>query len=137
MKLIICICTYNRNSNLHGCLKSINKLRLGLNVQIKIIIVDNSIKNNSFKLVKKIKKSFKYKIIQLHEKRKGVVYARNKCLKALKKINPKYICFFDDDCVVDRSWFKNAFRAMKFNNADVITGPLLPLIKRSLRKRKH
>ena len=56
MKLVICICTYNRNSSLIKCLRSINHLYKVLNVKIEIIIVDNSIKYNSFKLVKKIKK---------------------------------------------------------------------------------
>ena len=85
MTLVICICTYNRNLSLIRCLKSINKLHLIPNIKIKIIIVDNSKQHISFKLVKKLKKSFKYKIIQLHEKRRGVVYARNKCLNETKK----------------------------------------------------
>ena len=132
MTLVICICTYNRNLSLIRCLKSINKLHLIPNIKIKIIIVDNSKQHISFKLVKKLKKSFKYKIIQLHEKRRGVVYARNKCLNETKKINPKFICFFDDDCIVDRFWIKNVFKVKKFTNASIITGPQLPLKKKSL-----
>ena len=85
MKLVICVCTYNRNNALIKCLKSISCLYKILNVKIEIVIVDNSTKRSSFKLVKEIKKSFKYKIIQLHEKRRGIVYARNRCLKEVKK----------------------------------------------------
>ena len=33
------------------------------------------------------RKSYKYKIIQLHEKRRGVVFARNKCLNNLNEIS--------------------------------------------------
>ena len=132
MTLVICICTYNRNPSLVKCLKSINNLFVVLNVKIIIIVVDNSINYNSFKLVKKLKKSFKYKIIQLHEKRRGVVYARNKCLHEAKKINPKFICFFDDDCIVDRFWLKNVFKIIKFTNAEIVTGPQIPLKKNSL-----
>ena len=113
MKLLICICTYNRNHSLLKCLKSIEKLYILSNIKIEIIIVDNFINNNSFNLVKKLKKSFRYNIKQLHEKRRGIVYARNSCLNHAKKINPKFICFFDDDCVVDRYWIKNAFKIMK------------------------
>ena len=131
MTLVICICTYNRNLSLIRCLKSINKLYLISNIKIKIIVVDNSNKQTSLKLVKKLKKSFKYKIIQLHEKRRGVVYARNKCLHEAKKINPKFICFFDDDCIVDRFWLKNVFKVIKFTNAKIVTGPQLPLKKKS------
>ena len=86
MKFVICICTYNRNLGLLRCLKSINNLYVVPNIKIEIIVVDNSIDYSSFKLVKKLKKSFKYKIIQSHEKKRGVVYARNKCLNEAKKI---------------------------------------------------
>ena len=132
MTLVICICTYNRNLSLVRCLRSINKLYLVPNIKIKIIVVDNSNKHVSLKPVKKLKKTLKYKIIQLHEKKRGVVYARNKCLRELKKINPKFTCFFDDDCVVDRFWLKNVFKTIKFTNAEVVTGPQLPLKKKSL-----
>ena len=132
MTLVICICTYNRNLSLIRCLQSIDKLYLISNIKIKIIVADNSNKHSSLKLVKKFKRSFKYKIIQLHEKRRGVVYARNKCLHEAKKINPKFICFFDDDCIVDRFWLKNVFKVIKFTNAKIVTGPQLPLKKKSL-----
>ncbi len=132
MKFVICICTYNRNLGLLRCLKSINNLYVIRNIKIEIIIVDNTIEYSSFKLVKKLKKSFKYKIIQSHEKKRGVVHARNKCLNEAKKINPKFICFFDDDCVVDRFWLKNVFKVMKFTGAEIVTGPQLPLKKKYL-----
>ena len=132
MKFVICICTYNRNLSLLRCLKSINNLYVVRNIKIEIVIVDNTIEYSSFKLVKKLKKSFKYKIIQSHEKKRGVVYARNKCLNEAKKINPKFVCFFDDDCVVDRFWLKNVFKVMKFTGAEIVTGPQLPLKKKYL-----
>jgi GT2 family glycosyltransferase len=102
------------------------------NIKIKIIVVDNSENYISHKLVKKLKKSFKYKIIQLHEKRRGIVYARNKCLSEVKKINPRFISFLDDDCIVDRFWLKNVFKVIKLTNAEIVTGPQLILKKNSL-----
>ena len=35
------------------------------------------------------------------------------------KINPKFISFFDDDCIVDRFWLKNVFKIIKFTNHEV------------------
>ena len=58
MKLVICICTYNRNHSLLRCLKAIDNLHEVFNIKIEVIVVDNSIKYNSLKAVKKIKKSF-------------------------------------------------------------------------------
>ena len=131
MKLVICICTYNRNSSLIKCLRSVNRLYKISNIKIEIIVVDNSIKYSSFKPVNGIKKSIKYKIIQLHEKRRGIVYARNRCLKEAKKIDPKFISFFDDDCIIDRFWLKNVFKVKKYTNAEILTGPQIPLSKGS------
>lgn len=136
MTLVICVTTYNRNPSLIRCLKSINKLYLVPNIKIKIIVVDNSSKHVSLKPVQKLKKSLKYKVIQLHEKKRGVVYARNKCLRELKKINPKFTCFFDDDCVVDPFWLKNVFKTIKFTKAEIVTGPQLPLKKKYLNSSK-
>ena len=93
MKLVICICTYNRNYNLVKCLKSIKRLYTVPKLKIEIIVTDNSIDNSSYKLVNKLKKKYKHKIIQVHEKKRGVVNARNKCLSMVKKINPQFICF--------------------------------------------
>jgi len=60
MMLVICVSTYNRNLSLIRCLKSINNLYVVSNIKIKIIVVDNSAKRNSFKPVKKLKKLFKF-----------------------------------------------------------------------------
>ena len=136
MTLVICVTTYNRNQSLVRCLRSINKLYSVQNIKIKIIVVDNSNNQVSFKLVRKLKKTLKYKIIQIHEKKRGVVYARNKCLRELKKINPKFTCFFDDDCVVDPFWLKNVFKTIKSTNAEIVTGPQLPLKKKYLNSSK-
>ena len=129
MNLIICICTYNRNKNLLHCLKSINLLRKVRNITIEVVIVDNSLNYISFKLVKNIKKIFKYKITQLHEKRRGIVYARNKFLKKVTKINPQFVSFIDDDCIVDRNWLANIIKVKKFTRAEVLTGPQISLEK--------
>ena len=136
MTLVICICTYNRNQSLIRCLRSINRLYSVPNIKIKIIVVDNSYNQMSLKPVRKLKKTLKYKIVQIHEKNRGVVYARNRCLRELKKINPKFTCFFDDDCVVERAWLKNVFKIVKSTNAEVVTGPQLPLQRKYLNSSK-
>ena len=131
MKLSICIPTYNRNDSLEECIKSINNLinKNKMNININIIITDNSNNNNLFKIKKKLIKISKYKIFFLSEKKRGIVNSRNKCLKKLKSINPNYISFLDDDCTIDKSWIKNAFKIIKLKKADVATGPQVYLSK--------
>ena len=131
MKLSICIPTYNRNESLKKCIKSINKIKIKNKIKINIIIVDNSKNNNLLKIKKQLIKNSKFKILFLSEKKRGVVFARNKCLKKLKISNPDYICFFDDDCVVDKNWLKNSLKTIKLKNADIITGPQIYLNKKA------
>ena len=130
MKLSICIPTYNRNESLKKCIKSINKIKIKNKIKINIIIVDNSKNNNLLKIKKQLIKNSKFKILFLTEKKRGVVFARNKYLKKIKISNPDYICFFDDDCVVDKNWLKNSLKTIKSKNADIVTGPQIYLNKK-------
>ena len=123
--LVICICTYKRNQSLEKCLNSLANLKILDKIKIKILIVDNTINNNSHNLVKKIKKKYKYNITLINEKKRGVVYARNRCLKSLKYFNPDYFSFIDDDCTVDYFWLVNILRSIKLKKADIVTGPQL------------
>jgi len=124
-KILICIPTYNRNSSLIDCLKSIKKLKNNNFFKINILILDNTITNNSNKIIKKFVKRSVLKIYQDHEKKRGIVFARNKCLKFAKKFKPDYIAFIDDDCKVDKNWLKNIHALLNKVDADVITGPQL------------
>ena len=123
MKFLTCICTYKRNISLNKCLKSIERISLPINSHITILIVDNTINNNSYALINQIKKKYRFKIIYVNEKKRGIVNARNRCLKEVKKINCDYISFFDDDCTVDKNWFKNISKLIKNKNIDIVTGP--------------
>lgn len=122
-KILICICTYNRNQSLINCLNSIKKLKDINFFDIKILIVDNTVSNNSYDIIKKYKKKNKFIIYQENERKRGVVNARNKCLKVSKTIRPKYMAFIDDDCKVDKNWLINIFKLIKNVDADIVTGP--------------
>lgn len=122
-KILICIPTYNRNESLINCLESIRKLKDNKFFSITILIVDNSTSNFSYKAINKYKKKTSLKILHYNEKKRGIVYARNKCLKIAKTIKPKYLAFIDDDCIVDINWMKNIFNLLNKVNADIITGP--------------
>ncbi len=122
-KILICICTFNRNQSLIECLNSIKKLKDINYFDIKILILDNSSSNSSYKIIQNYKKKSNLNILQKFEKRRGVVNARNKCLKISKKIKPQYIAFIDDDCKVNKNWLKNIFHLLKKIDTDVITGP--------------
>ena len=123
MKLSICIPTYNRNESLKKCIKSINKIKIKNKIKINIIIVDNSKNNNLLKIKKQLIKNSKFKILFLCEKKRGIVNARNKCLQATNKFNPKYLAFIDDDVTLDKNWLINNLLIINNCSADIVTGP--------------
>tara|TARA_Y100000389_G_C17449834_1_gene514010 strand:+ start:1388 stop:2254 length:867 start_codon:yes stop_codon:yes gene_type:complete len=123
MKILICICTYKRNFELIKCLKKFQSIFIPGNIEIEFLIVDNTTNYESKIVVKNFKKKFKFSVFHYNEKKRGIVYARNKCLKEVKKINCEYVIFFDDDCIVDKKWFINFQRLTQENEIEVITGP--------------
>ncbi len=123
MEILICICTYKRNHILNECLMSFNKAVIPFNLNIKFLIMDNTINGNAKNIIKNVKKKFKYKIYYVNEKKRGIVHARNKCLEEVKKINCDYFSFLDDDCEIDSKWFVNFEKILKTNSVKIITGP--------------
>ena len=122
LKTLICICTYKRNNSLLECIKSIKKLNRFNKNEIGILILDNTINNNSLKISKELKKT-KLNIYHLNEKKRGIVNARNKCLQAANKFNPKYLAFIDDDVKLDKNWLNNNLLIINNYSADIVTGP--------------
>lgn len=123
MKILICICTYKRNKILNECLMSFKKAIIPFNFNIEFLILDNTINENAKNLIQKLKKKINYKIYYVNEKKRGIVYARNKCLEEMKKINCDYISFFDDDCEIDSKWFINFKKIINVHKVKIVTGP--------------
>ncbi len=137
MKITICINTFNRNKNLFNLLKSIEKIYL-LNCHVvKILIIDNTINNNSYSFIQKFKLNYKFEITHINEKKNGIVYSRNKCLKYLKTTSQDYICLFDDDCTIDKFWLKHAINTVKIYKAKIVSGPQIHYKKNNLINLNH
>ena len=131
MKILIGICTQNRNNLLKKNLDSLGKIYLPDFIDLKVLIVDNTKKGHSRDLIRKFKKkkSFKHRITYQVVKRKGIPASRNELLKLAKKNNPKFMCFIDDDCIVDKFWLVNNLKIIKETNCDIVTGPQIHLEK--------
>jgi len=123
MKILICICTYKRNNILNKCLMSFNNAVIPFNFKIEFLIIDNTINGNAKNIISRVKKRFNYKIYYVNEKKRGIVYARNKCLEEVKKINCDYFSFLDDDCEIDQKWFVNFKKTISTHKVKIITGP--------------
>jgi succinoglycan biosynthesis protein ExoM len=121
MNILVCICTYKRNFLLKKCIQSIDNAFKPTNFKISILIIDNTLNSHAKNLIKSLKKKISLKVYYINEKKRGVVHARNKALCECKKIYTDYICFFDDDCTIDKYWFRNAKKLI--NEYPIITGP--------------
>ena len=73
MKITICINTFNRNKNLCNLLKSIEKIYLLNSYEVKILIIDNTVNNNSYSFIQKFKSNYKFEITHINEKKNGIV----------------------------------------------------------------
>lgn len=112
--ITIAIITYRRQDLLARCLKSICNQTL---LPSKIIIIDNDPKKSSELVFKKFKN--KIPITYFIETKKGAPNARN---TAIKKTKTKYIGFIDDDCVLNKNWFKQVSLQIQKNNIAFIIG---------------
>ena len=121
IRFLICICTRNRKNNLSQILKSLSKLKLSSKISLKIIVVENKKKINK-------KNVFKNKNIKFFtEKKIGISFARNRCLREAKNIKYNFLVFFDDDCIIDKNWLQENIKFIKKNKFDIITGPHISL----------
>tara|TARA_B100000989_G_scaffold266606_1_gene220207 strand:- start:285 stop:1169 length:885 start_codon:yes stop_codon:yes gene_type:complete len=121
------VCTREKSIFFDKFLKSINNLKLNKK-KIKLIIVENSKKKTLYnKIRQKLKKEISY--IYEIEKKIGIPYARNKAIRISKRFNTKYICFFDDDCEINKNWLIEIEKFKKKFKTDIITGPQIPKVK--------
>lgn len=121
-KIVICICTYKREDKLKLLLQSITEQEHIDKYNLEIIVVDNENNSNIKNVVDSITS---LKITYYNEINKGIVNARNRCLKEIKNIKSDYIIFLDDDETVDKKWLHELMFFQKQNNLDIVCGPVV------------
>ena len=122
--IIFLVCTKKKSLYFKNFLKSFSKLNFS-NKKIKLIIVENSINKTHTNCIEKYLK----KNISFHyctENKIGIPFARNKALQISGRYKTKYICFFDDDCEIDKNWINKFYRYRHKNKIDILTGPQIP-----------
>tara|TARA_B100001057_G_C22871531_1_gene959205 strand:- start:8706 stop:9623 length:918 start_codon:yes stop_codon:yes gene_type:complete len=126
--LSFCICTYKRNDGLILLLDSINEINLFNDFDFSsfnVIIVDNYDGSSKGQIKKD---NYKFNILFVHEKNKGLTYARNRSVKLAEK--SKYCFFIDDDQIIDKNCVYHMFETMKNQNADLVYGSNPPIYKK-------
>ncbi len=121
-QIAICIITYKRFKKLKLCIESIIEQKTKF--KYDIIIVDNDSESNIKKPVQKISAEKKVNIKYYIENKKGIPFARNKCVEVTKN-NYEYLIFIDDDEEASDNWLNSLVRSIKEFNCDVVIGPVL------------
>ena len=89
VKVSICICVYNAEGYIEGCLKSIPRRD-----DIEVIILDDKSTDNTLAVIKQEIVAFKNHTLLINDKNMGVGAARN---TLLDNANGEYIFFLDSD----------------------------------------
>ena len=117
MKVSLIIPVFNEEKYITLCLESLEKQTEKPN---EIIIVDNNCTDNTINIVKKYKKSLPIKIVK--EKKKGVVFARN---KGFSKAKGDILARCDADSILPKNWIKKIKENFSKNKIDGLTGPII------------
>ena len=127
--IAVCIITYKRPIFLRQCITSL----LNQKVDFGLYIIDNDNDKSAKRVIDFIQYDTHIKLNYILERKKGIPFARNKAIKIVKS-NYKYIAFIDDDEEADKLWLLNLYEAIKEYDADIITGPVIPIFKNDIPK---
>jgi cellulose synthase/poly-beta-1,6-N-acetylglucosamine synthase-like glycosyltransferase len=123
---------------LENLLVSIAKSNLDKSLikDINIIIVDNDVERSAEKKVEELKMHQKdiYKLQYHTYPVKGLSNVRNELLRKSLLLNPDFIVFVDDDEFVTTEWLNELIKTLLHNNADMVSGPVLPMFNHKVSK---
>ncbi len=131
-KVVVGICTYNRNDLLNLCLDRIYSVQLPKDVHLDVIVVDNSAEAAAKDLVEQKARvlvnggggdPLKLHYFSFHGK--GIASVRNEVLRRAKVLQPDYIAFIDDDEFPSENWLVKLYSRIENSDADVVTGPVV------------
>jgi len=117
MKVSLIIPVFNEEKYITLCLESLEKQ---IEKPNEIIIVDNNCTDNTINIVKKYKKILPIKIVK--EKKKGVVFARN---RGFSKAKGDILARCDADSILPKNWIKKIKENFSKNKIDGLTGPII------------
>ena len=123
-KIIIGICTHNRNRTLDICLEKINTMCLPANATLELVVIDNYGNANAQSVIDKFQNN-KYKINYFATKTNSIAESRNYCLEKCLEANPDYIAFIDDDEYPNNNWLNTFYNYINETDADILTGPVI------------
>lgn len=127
-RVAICICTFRRMQGLRRLLDSLAQLTFaaGEPPDVEVIIVDNDPEESARQTVEALRPDYRWPLTYAVEKQPGIPQARNRCLASVAS-GTNFVCFVDDDEVVEPAWLDRLLSTQRNFDADVVAGPVLPI----------
>ena len=113
--------TYNRPAPLARALASLSAQEIGADLQVELIVVDNSADANARETVAAAAKASPFPLVFVAETRPGVARARNAGTAAA---SGRWVAFLDDDEEADPGWLASLARVARATGAAAVFGPI-------------
>ena len=124
-RVTIVIPTFRRPIALRRCIGSCLTQTGLADITIELLVVDNCPDASAARLVSEMSHGLEIPIRYVHEPRPGVSHARN---AALYHASGEFLASLDDDEVATPGWLHSLLQTQCRYEADVVFGPVLPLI---------
>ena len=125
--IAICVATFKRPELLKYCLSKIKLLELPQKNKIALIVVDNDINQTAKLIVDSFSNNYPFPIHYFIESVRGIASTRNRLVNEARLISCDLIGFIDDDEFPEKNWLMSHFSALIQYDADVATGPVIPV----------
>jgi glucosyl-dolichyl phosphate glucuronosyltransferase len=125
LEVTVIICTRNRAKQLASVLESATALRVPEGLQWEFLLVDNGSTDNTAEVAMTFADRLPMRVVR--EDTPGLSNARN---KGVSEARGRYLCWTDDDVVIDPGWlaaYVEAFR--KHPDAAIFGGRVLPRLE--------
>ncbi|WP_445777443.1 glycosyltransferase family 2 protein [Shewanella sp.] len=129
--LVACLSTGNRIKSLEECVFKLKSLDVDL-FYFELLILENTSEHSEDinSLVNRYH-SPSFIINRSLENRTGIPFARNAALKYAIKHEFNFLAFIDDDAYPDSHWLNSLLMTQIRCNANVVTGPQIPIFSPS------
>ena len=115
--VVIIVLNWNGINFVIDCLKSLKKIH---SQSVEILVVDNNSTDGSRE---SIKKNFPEFNILVLDKNYGYARGNNKGFESLKKNPPEFVCFLNNDTIVEKDFLVHILNAVKKYGNKYIYGP--------------
>ena len=128
----VAICTLDRPHGLQLLLEAIDRQNLGAwpDDAVTILVIDNSVSGSVRALCTVRAEASRFRLVHVHEARRGLSFARNAALAASRDIGASHVAFVDDDEVPGPQWLWALHARLVETGGHAAVGPVRPVFER-------